>query len=261
MQLFNTIRIKTPESVELELTLAGIGNRAFALLIDYIVLNLSILALGVVTLFLVYALELDNPFLAFTFEVQWVLAIMSLVIYGLYVGYFVGFEALRQGQTPGKRRASIRVIRDNGQPVGLFQSTLRSLLRPIDDILFVGFLLILISRREKRLGDWLAGTLVVQADSATAPQIALSEPARELAQQLLAEATVSQMLPDDFGAVKEYLQRRSQMGPAAQSQFSLKLADQIKETLGVAQIPWEHSADLFLEAVYLAYQQQFRGGL
>ncbi|MGF1537564.1 MAG: RDD family protein [Elainellaceae cyanobacterium] len=260
MQLFNTVRIKTPESVELELTLAGIGNRAFALLVDYIILNLSLLALGVLTLYLVYSLQLDNLLLGFTFEAQWVIAVMSLVIYSLYVGYFVSFEALREGQTPGKRRANIRVIRDNGQPVGLIQSTLRSLLRPVDDILFVGFLLILVSRQEKRLGDWLAGTLVVQADSATDPQIVLSERAHGLAQQILTEATIAQLLPDDFGTVKEYLQRRSQMELSARARYGLQLADQIRDTLGMAQIPWEHNADLFLEAVYLAYQQQFRGG-
>ncbi|MGF1514387.1 MAG: RDD family protein [Elainellaceae cyanobacterium] len=260
MELFNTVRIRTPESVELELTLAGVGNRAFALLIDYIVLNLSLLALGILTLFLAYAIELDSAFLRLNIDSQWAIAIMAMIIYAIYVGYFVGFETLMQGQTPGKRRVKIRVIRDSGQPVGLFQSTLRALLRPVDDILFIGFLFILLGRKEKRLGDWLAGTLVVQVDSIETPKLTLSESAQGLAQQLLAEQDISQMLPDDFAAVREYLQRRSQMGIAARSKFSLQLAAEVKDAIGMAEFPPDISTDLFLKAVYLAYQQQFQGG-
>ena len=258
MQLFNTVRIQTPESVELELTLAGVGNRAFALLIDYIILNLSLLSLAALTLFLLYALELDGAAWSTVIGPQWVVAVMALVIYGLYVGYFVGFETLKQGQTPGKRRVNIRVIRDNGQSVGLFQATLRALLRPVDDILFIGFLFIVFSKQEKRLGDWLAGTLVVQADS-TDKRLRLSDSAQALSQQLLTEANISQLLPDDFAIVKEYLERRSHMGAAARSRFSAQLAEQMKATIGTASIPWEHGADQFLEAVYLAYQQSRTG--
>ena len=123
------------------------------------------LALLVVPSFLLYFFALETTLPWFDEgQSQWVIAIMAMILYGLYVGYFVGFETLWQGQTPGKRRAKIRVIRDNAQPVGLFQSTLRALLRPVDDILFVGFLFILLGKREKRLGDWLASTLVVQTE-------------------------------------------------------------------------------------------------
>ena len=260
MDLFNTIRIETPESTELEFTLAGIGNRAFALVIDYIILNLSLLALLIIPSFLLYffATETTLPW----FEEgrsQWVVAITALILYGLYVGYFVGFETLWQGQTPGKRRAHIRVIRDNAQPVGLFQSTLRALLRPVDDILFVGFLFILFGKQEKRLGDWLASTLVVQTEESQDNQgPKLSDQAQSLAQQLLAEEDFTTMLPDDFATVKEYLQRRSRMAVPARSKLSIQLAQNIQDKLGMEPRSWEVTADVFLEAIYLAYQQQFR---
>lgn len=260
MDLFNTIRIETPESTELEFTLAGIGNRAFALVIDYIILNLSMLALLVVPSFLLYffAFETTLPWLDEASS-QWIIAGTALILYGLYVGYFVGFETLWQGQTPGKRRAKIRVIRDNAQPVGLFQATLRALLRPVDDILFVGFLFILLSKQEKRLGDWLASTLVVQTEQSSegeGPQ--LSEEAQALAKELLDEDHLSTMLPDDFATVKEYLQRRSRMATPARSKLSIQLAQTVQDKLGMEPRPWDVTADVFLEAIYIAYQQQFR---
>jgi len=260
MRLFNTIRIQTPESIELEFTLAGIGNRAFALLIDYIILNLSLLSLIILTIFLVYSFAFDNVVLGFELNSQWILAGMGLAIYALYVGYFVGFETLWQGQTPGKRWVKIRVIRDNAQPIGLFQATLRSLLRPVDDILFIGFFLILLGEQEKRVGDWLASTLVVQAENPTAvAQLDISPAAQTLAQRLLANEDMSRMLPDDFAIVREYLQRRSQMTTDARTRLGAELAERVREILGMEQGIWEVGVDRFLEAVYLAYQQQSRG--
>lgn len=259
MDLFNTIRIETPESTELEFTLAGIGNRAFALVIDYIILNLSLLALLVIPSFLLYVFSIEEAVGWWDIGSQLVVAITALVVYGLYVGYFVSFETLWQGQTPGKRRAKIRVIRDNAQPVGLFQSTLRALLRPVDDILFVGFLFILLGKREKRLGDWLASTLVVQmehAEDGKGPE--LSDQSAALATRLLSESDFSPMLPDDFATVKEYLQRRSRMSTPARSKLSIQLAERVQEKLDMEPRAWNVTADVFLEAVYLAYQQQFR---
>ncbi|MBD0269056.1 MAG: RDD family protein, partial [Cyanobacteria bacterium Co-bin8] len=170
MGLFNTITIRTPESVELEFTLAGIGSRAVALLIDYTILTLTLVALLLLWLFLLFQLaDVEALFNLQTETLQlWLTAIFSVSLFALYIGYFVGFETGWYGQTPGKRFAKIRVIRDDAQPERLFQATLRSLLRPIDDILFIGFFCILLSPREKRLGDWLAGTLVVQTDPSTA---------------------------------------------------------------------------------------------
>ncbi|MGK7890603.1 MAG: RDD family protein [Leptolyngbyaceae cyanobacterium] len=259
MDLFNKIKILTPESIELEFTLAGIGNRAFALLIDYIILNLSLLILIFGSLFLIYSIQLTEGF-GFDTDSQWFVAIVALIIYGLYVGYFVGFETLWQGQTPGKRWIKIRVIRENAQPIGLFQATLRSLLRPVDDILFVGFLLILFGQREKRLGDWLASTLVVQAEAPTPThaKLSLSPDASTLAQPLLEQYDLSPLLPDHFAIVREYLQRRSTLTAEARQRLCLQITGQMQALLEMTALPWGIQSEKFLEAVYLAYQRQSR---
>ena len=144
MRFFNQINLQTPESVELEFTLAGIGNRSFALIIDYIIFGLTILLVWVLSAFLAFQLVpnlMSDGFL--NRLAQWIWAVQSLTTFAIYVGYFVVLETLWQGQTPGKKWTKIRVIRDNGKPERLPQAILRALLRPVDDLLFMGVFFIL----------------------------------------------------------------------------------------------------------------------
>jgi uncharacterized RDD family membrane protein YckC len=258
MGFFNRITLQTPESVELEFTLAGIGNRAYALLIDYLVWGLILISFLIS--WLIFSTQLADAIgtlVGGSEQVQlWLQAIQLLISFFIYVGYFVFFETLWQGQTPGKRYVKIRVIRDDGRPVGLQQSTLRALLRPVDDTFCLGIFLIILGKREKRLGDWVAGTLVIQEErpfaSATFP---VSEQAQAIANQLQIEADLSRLLPEDFAVIREYLQRSGAMTTQAKAELSRELAHQVKEIIALEKIP-KVTAHLFLEAVYLAYQQQ-----
>jgi uncharacterized RDD family membrane protein YckC len=258
MRFFNRVILLTPESVELEFTLAGIGNRAYALLIDYILLGLILIGFFITWLFLnTQITELAESLLGNSDRLWlWLIAIEVLIGFFIYVGYFVFFEALWQGQTPGKRYVKIRVIRDDGRPITLQQSTLRALLRPIDDSFFLGVFLIALGKREKRLGDWLAGTLVIQEERPlSSANFVLSEEAKSLAKQIQAEANLSRMLPEDFVVIREYLQRSGTMIPQARAELSQQLAHQVKEVIALEKVPQKTTAHRFLEAVYLAYQQ------
>jgi uncharacterized RDD family membrane protein YckC len=261
MRLFNRVKLLTPESVELEFTLAGIGSRTLALVIDF-----HILVLGLVLFWFVWGTfsqqlmtYLDGLGVNYSKLPMWLVAIGLLVSFAFSTGYFAVFEALWQGQTPGKRFAKIRVIRDDGRPVGLPQTTLRALLQPIDIyFFFIGVFLIIVGQREKRLGDWVAGTLVIQDDR---PQVktalTLSAEARELASQLPKLTDLSQLLPDDFAVISEYLHRRQLMESNARRELSLTLARQTRSIVQLETIPSGLTSDQFLEAVYLAYQEQF----
>lgn len=259
MRFFNRFTLQTPESVELEFTLAGIGNRAYALVIDYIALG-SVL-IGFLILWAIFSyllIDTITKLLGGTLNVSlWLFSVQLLITFFIYVGYFVFFETLWRGQTPGKRYVKIRVIRDDGRPVGLQHATLRALLRPFDDLFFLGFFLIALGKREKRLGDWVAGTLVIQEEQpTTSTSLQVSAQAQGLAKQLLEIADCSRLLPEDFVVIREYLQRRKGMLPPAKDQVSRQLATQLKEIIALEKIPPGVSADLFLEAVYLAYQRQ-----
>lgn len=259
MRFFNRVTLQTPESVELEFTLAGIGNRAYALLIDYLVWGVLLIGFFITwAIFSSQLLEVLENLVGTSRQLELCLiAIQLLITFFIYVGYFVVFETLWQGQTPGKRFVKIRVICDDGKPIRLQQSTLRSLLRPIDDIFFLGVFFIVLGKREKRLGDLVAGTLVIQEEQpVSSSNFPVSQEAEALATQLLIDADFSGMLPEDFAVIREYLQRRAAMIPAARAELSRQLAHQSKDVIALEKVPKGVTANQFLEAVYLAYQRQ-----
>ncbi|MDZ8081025.1 MAG: RDD family protein [Nostoc sp. DcaGUA01] len=258
MRFFNRISFQTPESVELEFTLAGIGNRALALLIDYTVLGISLLVFVLAWTF--FSTQLFNFLEDLVTNPGniglWLLAIFFFIAFAIYIGYFVFFETLWFGQTPGKRIAKIRVVRDDGRLIGLQQATLRALLRPFDETLFIGAFLIMLGSREKRLGDLAAGTIVIQAQPNAASTFTISEQAKIVHDELLQTANLSQLLPDDFAIIREYLQRRGAMSLKARVSLSLNLAEQVKSIINLEKLPETVTPDVFLEAIYLVYQQQ-----
>jgi uncharacterized RDD family membrane protein YckC len=259
MALFNTITIRTPESVELEFVLAGIGSRAVALLVDYVILGFGLLAIALVYSFLMFQVVSIGESLPFdTAPVRlWIVAISLLLSFALYIGYFVIFETLWYGQTPGKRYTKIRVIRDDGQPERLPQATLRALLRPVDDTLFIGFFCIVLSQTEKRIGDWLAGTLVVQNDpNVTGQKIHIPERAQTIGQDLTGLVNFNALSPDDFATIRDFLQRRPTLSPKAREQVSDQLARRFRDQLELESLPTEMTTLTFLEALYWGYQQQ-----
>jgi len=148
------------------------------------------------------------------------------------------------------------VIRDDGRPVGIFQTTLRSLLRPVDEFLFLGFLcIVFFNAQEKRLGDLVAGTLVIQAEQAeTTADMVLSEEGKSAAKALLNASDLSPLLPDDFATIRQYLERRSQMLAPARQSLALRLAQEVQAILQLDKLPFDMTPDVFLEGVYLSYQ-------
>jgi uncharacterized RDD family membrane protein YckC len=254
MRFFNQINLQTPESVELEFTLAGIGNRSFALIIDYIIFGLTILLVWSLSAFLAFQLVPNLIGNGFSDRLaQWIWAIQSMTTFAIYVGYFVVLETLWQGQTPGKKWTKIRVIRDNGKPERLPQAILRALLRPVDDMLFIGVFFIIFTPQEKRLGDMLAGTIVVQ-EEAPKLTVEISTEAEDLAVQLRMEAEIDNLLPEDFATIRDFLQRRKNIMLEYQHQLSRKLAEQVREIILLDNVPEGYSNSQFLEAAYLAYQ-------
>lgn len=255
MGLFNRVNLETPESVELEFNLAGIGNRVYALSLDYLLLWSSLVVIlmvwGFLSFYIVNSIvELGN----------WAFAIQLLIMFFIYTGYFVFFETLWQGQTPGKRWVKIRVISDDGTNVSLTQCLLRSLLRPIDDFFFLGAFLIIFSKYEKRIGDLVAGTIIVKEEETNrsrSNKLAIAPEAHNLAQLIQAKADLTGLLPEEFATIREYLERREHLTPEARNKLSEKLANRVIKLLGLEEVLPGRTPELLLEAVYLAYQDQF----
>lgn len=157
MSFDDRITINTPEGLEIELNLAGLGSRIAAAVFDALFLGV-LLALAAFGLFSL-ADRIGSPLLA--------IGLGWLVVTILVIGYFVAFETFNDGRTPGKTMIGIRVVGADGQPVRFGPSLVRNLLRLVD--LFpafpiIGPIAILVSDRNQRLGDLAAGTIVVRRE-------------------------------------------------------------------------------------------------
>ncbi|MGH7699828.1 MAG: RDD family protein, partial [Gemmatimonadales bacterium] len=157
-QFSSRLAIETPEHVVVELELAGLGSRAAAAVLD----GLLVLLLFIVVNLGLGGIESVAPDAA----ESWVVAFGIIVNFLAFWGYFLLFEALNHGRTPGKRAVGIRVVMDTGHPVTFGAAAARNLLRLVDaQPLFaylVGLAFVLLHGQNKRLGDIVAGTIVVR---------------------------------------------------------------------------------------------------
>jgi uncharacterized RDD family membrane protein YckC len=161
----DTMRIvETPEGVELTLRVAGPVVRSLAWLIDQAIRATAYLAIGIGLAF--FGNLGSGLFLLFLFFAEWF--------------YPVFFEVLRQGSTPGKAVLGLTVVLDDGTPIGWTPSIIRNLLRFGDFLPFaylLGLISMIASRDFKRLGDVVAGTIVVYRDLPMGPmQLAPADP-------------------------------------------------------------------------------------
>lgn len=155
------IDIKTPEFVSLQFQLAGLGSRSAAFIIDQIILMIvNILVL----VGLVIVITRDINFLAFVGIDSLILGLAILGLFIVNTGYFVIMEYFSGGKTIGKRTLGIRTIQENGHSLTLLSSFIRNFLRIIDSLpggYFLGIMLIFLHPKHKRIGDLVAGTIVV----------------------------------------------------------------------------------------------------
>jgi uncharacterized RDD family membrane protein YckC len=157
MDFLESYKIDSPENVEFQLSLAGLGSRTMAYIVD-LMLRISI---GLVFFISAALLDIQLSFASFS---EWVIIASVILIFLLQWAYFVIFELSMNGQTPGKRLMKIRVVRDGGYPLTFFASAIRNLLRVVDflpGLYGIGVLLIFVSKEKKRLGDYVAGTIVI----------------------------------------------------------------------------------------------------
>lgn len=160
LSLDQQVDVETPEQVVFSYTVAGIGSRAAAAIIDYLVCFVALFAI-------LLGLILPAGFMSGFQEMgAWTLALLVLMQFAIVWGYYVLFEGLNDGQTPGKKRMHLRVVQDGGYAVSFSASAVRNLVRIIDlqpgFTYGVGMISAAMSRNGKRLGDVVAGTMVVR---------------------------------------------------------------------------------------------------
>lgn len=157
------VEVETPEQVALSFTIAGLGSRAAAALLDAAICMALYAALVLVVRLIsrgVTGVSMDAV------RTPWAITLLVLGQFAIFWGYYVLWEGFRDGQTPGKRRFGLRVVRDGGYAVDFPASVARNLVRVVDMqpfVLFgVGLVSAALSSQSRRLGDHVAGTIVVR---------------------------------------------------------------------------------------------------
>jgi uncharacterized RDD family membrane protein YckC len=178
-----------------------VGSRLSAFIIDFMIQALVII-LGV----LFINVSINEIILENDRSGYGAMAAILILIFVVFFGYFLLFELIWNGQTPGKRVFGLRAIRDNGQPLTFSHILVRGLFRVAADILYIGLFVIMFSKQHKRLGDMAAGTVVVSEHYLEAEEIRLYAPTLTLPEYL--EPYAAAMTPAERRAVDDWLRRR-----------------------------------------------------
>lgn len=220
-----TLIIETPERVPLAFALASIGNRFLAVAIDHAIQYVAIAVTAFLFLFaaglfvgdgesVVDSIGIDTP--------NWIIAVLIIVLFVLFSGYFAFFEWWWDGQTPGKRLMKLRVIREDGRPITLWEAIARNLLRIFDaipgfvvPIYSIGLIVVFLNSRDQRVGDMFAGTVVIRERTDEAPTFAetFSNPVadaafRRVQQRTSFEANISSIGEKEIEIIESFLRRR-----------------------------------------------------
>ena len=236
--LDDRVTIATPEGVELELVLAGVGSRSAAALLDVVVQLGAIFALAVVLGPLG-----DNGY---------VVAAYLVAIFVILFAYDIVLETWNRGRSIGKLAAGLRVVRVGGESEGFLTVAVRNFLRIVDFLpafYVVGVISILVTGRNQRLGDLAAGTLVVRERRPAVMPAATYPPTQPVTAPYL-EWDVSGVSGEDVATLRQFLERRVSLSPGARAHLATDLAARLRPKVVGAPDGWHPES--FLEGVVAA---------
>lgn len=218
-----TVAIRTPESIAFSYELAGLGSRFLAVLVDLIIqlILVSLIFWGIVA---IAAHAPKTPALSSSEEraaLSLGYAILICIVFLIFFGYFIAFEAAWNGQTPGKRMLGIRVVRDGGYPLDFMNALIRNLIRTLE--FGVGFYLMgaissLLSVENKRLGDYAAGTIVVRDSHSALPELPVAAGVRPLLR----------LSEDERALIARFIDRRAGLLPERRTALAQQIADIVR---------------------------------
>jgi len=263
------LSIDTPELVPIEMPLAGIGSRFIAIFIDYLIWTAAAILLSILA-----AIVLSGFAISERISFNWAAGLYILGLFLLQWGYFTLFEALANGRTPGKRVAHIRVIHRSGRAISFVESLSRNLVRVVDylpGLYATGLVSIFLTRQNQRLGDMVAGTLVVRdraietphwgemgtrtltAAAFDAPAPAPPSPGDRLRtpphlRVVLPASDVAKLSSSDLEVLEGFFARRLDMELETRAALAGRIAAAIRAKSGLV-LPEDVTEETFLEAV------------
>jgi uncharacterized RDD family membrane protein YckC len=266
--------IDTPEQVGVHYNVAGLGSRFVAILLDHLLIGAVYVVLGILFVIVFAAIGVSHKFDTLT---MWFVAVLVFVVFVLTWGYFALFEAYWKGQTPGKRVMSLRVIKDSGRQITLFEALARNLLRFVDylpSMYLVGVITMLCNKSNKRLGDFAAGTLVVHERTEEQPLLFQSaanrsslsiapttaawvdpEPWRTEVPSMFPADAVAKLNGQDLVVIETFFGRMLDLPMETRATMAYRIAGQMAGKMGVV-LP-EGNPERALES--MAYQMRESG--
>ena len=250
------LTIETPEQTALDFAVAGIGSRFLALALDVLIQTLIGVVVGIAGAMSIGGISVIAPKAG-----MWGGAFLILFYFLLYFGYYAIFEIIWNGQTPGKRKVGIRVIKDSGRPLTPAESIGRNLMRIVDWLPFfyaVGIASAFFTKGNKRLGDLVVGSIVVRetplGDLKAAWQAgpATSGPAPSAGGPLGAD----RLSPEEFALIESFLGRRAALELDVRMRMAEEILRRIKPKLTLP-ADVSLSAERLLETV--AYERRATG--
>jgi uncharacterized RDD family membrane protein YckC len=237
--------IAAEDGTLLELELSGVPARVYAFLIDLVVMGMlmfsAFVAVGMVM----------NRFPEISKTLMYALPFIPLF------GYHFLLEWLWHGKTLGKHMLGIRVVRGNGQGIGFWESLGRNLMRLVDVYLSgIGLFSMLASSREKRFGDYLAGTLVVSNRRVDKPFLLPGKAAASEAPSVPETSDTepyNRLTAEEYELIQSFLARRSRLFGAAAAELEMQLRGHFREKLHLTEE--EAQAPEFLTGLC----EQYRG--
>ena len=219
------VRVETPENVVLDLEIAGLGSRALAALIDSAILSAWMFAV----------MLLSRLVGTMTGGSTWLGAATILILFGSTFGYFIVYEGFGRGQTPGKRIIGIRVVQGTGHPLTAGAAVIRNLLRIADlfppPSYLVGALFVAFHPQGKRLGDLVAGSIVVRdRPEETGP----SEDVALLLEND-GEPDAPEMSDEEFALLRQFHERVAGLDPDVRTRLAAQLAARLSDSIPSSQ--------------------------
>lgn len=261
-----SVRVETPEQIDFDLEVAGPGSRLVAQLLDWVYKWLILGGLALLGLF-VAALAGRDPG-------GWSDAAESvfygaLIVVGclVFLGYDIYFEGVRNGQTPGKRAAGIRVVRDTGGPIDVQQACIRNLVGLADFLpafYGLGGLVMLLNVRGQRLGDMAAGTVVIRERHAVVPDDQLAWVVERAGNAYpFRREQLAHCEPGDLHVLESFFGRYGTLDPLPRRKLAANLCDIFLKKTGYQLTEPLSGSDkevVFLAALYRDLDAQRRHG-
>jgi uncharacterized membrane protein SpoIIM required for sporulation len=228
--LSQTVDVETPELVVLSYTVAGLGSRVYAAIVDLLICVVALLGIAFTFALIGSRLGIGDAGRPGRGE-AWTIAIFLIAQFGVIWGYYVLFEGFADGQTPGKRIHRLRVVRDGGYSVGFSASAVRNLMRIVDMqpaiTYLVGMSSVIFSRSGKRLGDVVAGTMVVREALVRAPASGRSVRGPRIPSAAGIPATSAKLSDNEFRLLERWYDRGQEVDADRRAQLTQRVAAQL----------------------------------